>query len=849
MSAEGIRDDSLPSSLVAAVENHTPCGSEDAHAELQRLQSVCMFVRSLWDVLCDADPVFTHCPPSDLFGFFDVLLQAPGPAEFVQWCKYLTCWPMAKFLRQEMPVCPVGIEEAMGGSHLHFPLRGGARRHFRNLLASRSSEVRPNRVMWAILQGVKRGCAEVPESFIELTMRKHQAALTQVLPSLTDTEREAFRLKFREIWRTKREVKGASGTRYHAWGETTQMSKDCASSPNPGFHACSEYVRRAHGRCGMVRDRWILELVEKGILSNYRRPSQDVCPEPRLERELWSMVEVRPGEAVEVYVDWHHLPPIPREARIRWGLESLALRGGQCTAVVAGILEPLKCRLITKGPGLAYFAAQPLQRALWQRLQKFPCFALTGCPLDTSHLAGVEQGTKTLDLPFDKWVSGDYSAATDGLSQEINSLCLEEAILASNLGESEAKIARAVLGNHRIQYPGTTPDKKGTVRYNLPSEIQQTNGQLMGSVLSFPILCAINVAAYWLALEEHTGRKFALGELPVLVNGDDICFKADDQFYGCWQRWIRSAGFTLSAGKNYISPDFVTLNSEGFVCRPKGRSVPFVPVNFLNTGLLYAGRSVERRIEFDGTDNPPKVGIRSENREMPFTAKVNRVISESNNPRRTLLRVHELYRADILHHTHRGEINMHAAPELGGLGIVLPEGCTTRFTPWQQRVAGYLRHKWKSGEFGTRLPDRDGQKVWDLNAPMGLGGRFTYQCRRKPNLKLVSDVRPGVVVVRKRWEPCRENERELVPPAADLMNYQAEPDESVGQWKIAQLSASDRVLCRSYSGSRVISPLAWDDVLREQVSETFPEAKQPSVLHYLCPENSTIYSHAPHWGR
>nr|UJQ92742.1 MAG: putative RNA-dependent RNA polymerase [Narnaviridae sp.] len=787
-------------------------------------------MRSCWDVLSDADPVFRYCSESDFHGLFDVVLQAPTPADSVSWQKFLTAWPMAALLRQEEPPMPKGLRTVLGeGNKFLFPLRGGARRHLRNLLASRSSNLKSCRVAWAILQGVKRGCAEVPGDFICQTMRKHQSALTQNLPSLSEDDAERFRKKFREIWRSKHEFVTRIGTKATTWvsyGTCRKMRHFADLPANPGFNASYETTRGQGGRAGAVR-RALLE-----ELSYY-----DEIPEGLTETQwpLLSMTERRPGEVVEN----HYLPVATNRLARKLALESLRRTGGKCLAKVAGILEPLKCRLITKGSALPYWAAQPFQRALWERLQDYKPFRLTGRPMDAGDLYEIEEQGKRVGLNhFDQWVSGDYSAATDGLSQQINSLCLEEAIRGAALDEEEATVARAVLGNHRIVYVnGEGSDFRFDAEHetSFPDalkkeehEIDQTNGQLMGSVLSFPVLCAINVAAYWIALEEHTGRKFELNDLPVMVNGDDIAFKADTEFYEVWKRWTSCAGFTLSLGKNYISPDFVTINSEGYVASRKKDRLTLTKVGFLNTGLLYCGKS-ETEVDWR-EESKPKVGLRAENREMPFTAKVNRVIEESCDPARTLLRVHELYRADIAFHTHRGEINMHAAPELGGLGITLPQGCTTRFTPWQQRVAGYLRHKWKTMDFGSVVGERDGAKVLDLNKPMGLDGRMTYQLKKKPIASAIVDVRPGRVVVRKKLEPLRENEERLTDNSVSLMNYQADFDRSQGEWKIRQLSKADVEGARNYKGSVVRNPLVHDEEIRVLVPDEELESDKYTKL-------------------
>lgn len=777
------------------VENSAHLKFNLALDRLWLLSSALHFVRATWDVLCDADPVFRYVSESDFNGFLELLLQAKDDVSMVKWQKYITCWPMAKLLRQEsMPEVPEGFEAALGGSTLHFPLGGRARKHLRNLLASRPGEVRSCRVMWAILQGVKRGTVEVPEDFISTTMAKHQLSMTQVLPELSDDDSERFRLKFREIWRSSQTVRGADGRRYTAWGVNSRMRHFADLPPDAGYNACHESTRAQGGRCGWVRDTVIAEVYDLLGLE--------------VEGHLWRMTEVRPGQVVEERLHRGFLPTVTRRLATKAALKQLKQLGGVCRAAVAGILEPLKCRLITKGPGVVYWAASSFQRAMWERLQDWSCFRLTGRPLCASDLVDVDRRTRRLGLGFHKWVSGDYSAATDGLSQAINRLCLEEAIMAGGLSEGEAEVARAVLGNHVIEYP-----EEFWPKLPLGGVINQTNGQLMGSVLSFPVLCAINVAAYWIALEEHTGRSIALESLPVLVNGDDICFKADDSFYAVWQKWTRTAGFTLSAGKNYISEHFATINSEGFVMRP-GREP--IKVDFLNTGLLYAGEA-SREVEHDWRESGKriKVGLRPENREMPFTAKVNRVIAESCDPQRTLLRVHEFYRQDIRFHTHRGEINMHAAPELGGLGIILPKGSSTRFTPWQQKVAGYLRSRWKSLDFGTKLPGEE--ELWDLNAPMGVEGRCTYQCKTRPLLSPQHPVLPGRVVVRAKMEPCRAGEVQWSLPPSGLKNYQAPRSSDRGEWKIRQLSSSDLERCRAYEGERVSSPLEWHDELRVQL--------------------------------
>jgi hypothetical protein len=78
----------------------------------------------------------------------------------------------------------------------------------------------------------------------------------------------------------------------------------------------------------------------------------------------------------------------------------------------------------------------------------------------------------------------------------------------------------------------------------------------------------------------------------MLINGDDALFKLPLDQYGAWKQMVSDCGLSPSLGKNYISNDFIMLNSElwwidwsEFSGLRTGRFLPFV-----NLGLL-SGRS------------------------------------------------------------------------------------------------------------------------------------------------------------------------------------------------------------------------------------------------------------------
>jgi hypothetical protein len=223
-----------------------------------------------------------------------------------------------------------------------------------------------------------------------------------------------------------------------------------------------------------------------------------------------------------------------------------------------------------------------MQKALWGHLQKFPQFVLTGRTLDRFVLSDLLE-RETRFFPkyplapanlFEDWVSGDYSAATDTLDIRHTKAVLEMALLHVDWSPKHQDVLRSVLYEQTIEYPqGAVP------------KFRQRTGQLMGSVLSFPVLCIVNLVTYWSALEEYIGAEVEIDDLPVLVNGDDILFRANTGFYEIWKHKAKSAGFALSLGKNYIHPRFFTVNSELWYCQGGDpNTLKFLP--FLNVGLL-----------------------------------------------------------------------------------------------------------------------------------------------------------------------------------------------------------------------------------------------------------------------
>jgi hypothetical protein len=317
-------------------------------------------------------------------------------------------------------------------------------------------------------------------------------------------------------------------------------------------------------------------------------------------------------------------------------------------AHIVALLEPLKVRTISIDSGILRYLASRLQKYLWNTLSKFPVFDLIRGVSVEDTLEFMIRG-----LPF---VSGDYKGATDSIFHNSTDLWVHQIFsrlaIPSHLSKHFEAIKRdftRVLLDYSNTYDqegrmflkawcmekeflydftGKSfwdaysdlvtdfPELYGLRKHLLADNtvVRQARGQLMGNVLSFPILCLINLTGYLVAAERFVnvykysdisdpadqatwnllteffsygkgGKRrlmrspLLLRRLPVRVNGDDILFQGSRRFYQIWSDAIKDVGFQKSVGKNYFSEYFFTVNSQIFVPRDEGTDM-YSPYKF-----------------------------------------------------------------------------------------------------------------------------------------------------------------------------------------------------------------------------------------------------------------------------
>jgi hypothetical protein len=212
------------------------------------------------------------------------------------------------------------------------------------------------------------------------------------------------------------------------------------------------------------------------------------------------------------------------------------------TVRAQAIKEPLKVRMITKGEPENWIL-KPLQKAMFEAMKAFPCFALT---------SGQHINLDQLDLDQRFLLSGDYESATDRLNMDVM-----ETVVSELLKVLPSEIHRYLIkesGVHLITYPENSGLKP----------VLQNRGQLMGSLLSFPILCIANASTYGLATKTDN-----LKDLKAGINGDDILFCDNYRRINSWKRIANAMGLKPSIGKNFQSETWCTVNSQ--LCHRNGK--------------------------------------------------------------------------------------------------------------------------------------------------------------------------------------------------------------------------------------------------------------------------------------
>jgi len=465
-----------------------------------------------------------------------------------------------------------------------------------------------------------------------------------------------------------------------------------------------------------------------------------------------------PGEPDRLPADFCAIGDFVGPMRPLTLLEKLAVLESQSplTCTIQAVLEPLKVRTISKGMAAPYHLSGDYQKALHTAMRRMPCFRLIGrraSPTDLSDIAIREPGMG--------WFSIDFEASTDNISRRLSE-CVNNAIC---LGLGFADVFRACLAAHLCQYPqfelddrtvggkitlalfrawleksgaGKIIKKEAHIFVVKINDALQVNAQLMGSRVSFVILCLINLALYlitkldvWRQSYECNGEDFPSDETldlwvkSCLINGDDGLFCCTRAFAERFSELARLVGLPLSVGKVYWDPVYANINSTSFHCDLRRPDSTPRQIDYLNVGLVFGQNKV-----LCSDKKSPKS---DDNEEVvpQLISTIARVLEGALPGRQSdVLKTYlSLHKNELSKQSKRRNLFIH--PSLGGWGVPRPVGW--KFDVTRPQIAEAVLRMRQAGEyesaarpFQSRVIERESQEClftpWrDLSPVAELG--------------------------------------------------------------------------------------------------------------------------------
>lgn len=660
----------------------------------------------------------THsCPPLLVSQFITSIVDWCGKSEegiFVKQMKYLTCWPIAQLLHftpkggekfVELPTCPTDKPRFASSLKKWMKARLNAYNTenvhlwYSFLQAKRCAEPLSEEIVWGkFVDHCKTLESDDPCADWDLTQtfdEDDDYFVKQVTPGTHLIEDEIDLISRSVDWS-------------YVYDSYLDPYRRLSASISAGFNAprCSGGQRR------LIR--WIAcqSTISDALKALTSQPSMDdllgiwtPVISIRSEYRPWCMT--RTGRRYnQVVWDMRRETSFDLPASLGWdghplfrcrtGGEALLdhiracfLLDPHCVAAgnelpwarIQAVLEPLKARIISCGPSALYYSCRALQKELWSAMQALNCFQLTGRPVRPSDIELIRDnpmeevlinGDDMVYFTADGCcISVDYEGATDNSSQKMGFEILTE-LLARNPRWGMNRSYLACFGPHTLYYRTKDNCMVGT----------QENGQLMGSILSFPILCLLNLITFR-CVQGH----------------DRLSYRHNRQYSGIdlfqvHKRVAGSIGLKMSLGKAYVHPRYCNVNSTCFDVRRN--SVKEIP--YLNVSLVLGKHKVQEKSKY-GEDEESEEEI---GRGVGHWNKF--VLGCPKDVQRDFWGLFMLHNRELLDAESRKWRNYFLPCSAGGLGLVKPRGVPLRTTHVQR--AYYRVHRIFLSENGYDLSVR-----------------------------------------------------------------------------------------------------------------------------------------------
>lgn len=241
-----------------------------------------------------------------------------------------------------------------------------------------------------------------------------------------------------------------------------------------------------------------------------------------------------------------------------------------------------KARVVTLQNSYVKQVLQPLHEGLYDSISRHDW--LVRGELREEHLDPLVGDLKDGEYH----ISGDYSQATNLIDRRATLTVVEVLCESDHLTPEEKRVLFESFSNlEHVSCHGTS---------------NFIRGQMMGSYLSFPILCILNRAMYLVAKNWYSRLTERKDEArPARFNGDDCAFNGTREFYDLWRCVTSFFGMVVNHEKTGLSRDVIELNSFTFYTKVR-RFAPKPVLSFLsckNDTLLLEALNSTKGLSFD----------------------------------------------------------------------------------------------------------------------------------------------------------------------------------------------------------------------------------------------------------
>lgn len=260
------------------------------------------------------------------------------------------------------------------------------------------------------------------------------------------------------------------------------------------------------------------------------------------------------------------------------------------------VIEALKVRSISKGPGSVPFALKALQDRLIKHLGSTRRYLVGREDSDYE----VSRSMPNQLNPGERILSVDYEDSTNNLYQIWSVVASETIFDVCHVGYRDAQMWGESLYGGAVACANVDWEAKGPqgirnstllndvdrITYDaccIPKDM--VRGQLMGNIVSFPILCLANSYCLWLSYLCSRGYFLPPDYCPFAVNGDDGIVPVTERGRRFWYEMSAAMGFPPSVGKVYWSEHFFDINSRVYHMVPGWRGQASAVHAMLDDGI------------------------------------------------------------------------------------------------------------------------------------------------------------------------------------------------------------------------------------------------------------------------